>query len=115
MNLEHFKQDGKTGFKRNCKIVIPAIYESASYFHEGYAVVRLNGFSGVINSKGDMIIPNRYDDITHLFGKYFCVRINAEDNWNCGIIDIEGNSIVEPSFSLFNIKINNIFYAIKQH
>lgn len=113
MNLEHFKQDGKTGFKRNCKIVIPAIYESASYFHEGYAVVRLNGFSGVINSKGDMIIPNRYDDITHLFGKYFCVRINAEDNWNCGIIDIEGNSIVEPSFKLIQHKDKQYFLCYK--
>ena len=113
MNLEHFKQYGKTGFKRNCKIVIPAIYESASYFHEGYAVVRLNGFSGVINSKGDMIIPNRYDDITHLFGKYFCVRINAEDNWNCGIIDIEGNSIVEPSFKLIQHKDKQYFLCYK--
>lgn len=113
MNLESFKQKGKTGFKNGCKIVLPAIYESASYFHGGYAVVRLNGFSGVIDTEGNFAIPNRYDDITHLFGKYFCVRINAGDNWNCGIIDIEGNSVIEPSFKVIHHKDERYFLCYK--
>lgn len=66
MDLESFEQEGKVGFKSDCKIIVPAIYESASYFHNGYAVVRLNGLSGVIDSQGKMIIPNEYNDIIHL-------------------------------------------------
>lgn len=113
MNLKIFKQEGKTGFKSGCKIVIPAIYESASYFHDGYAIVRLNGFSGVINSNGEMVITNQYDDITHLFGKYFCIRINAGNDWNCGVIDIEGNSIIEPSFKVIQHKDERYFLCYK--
>lgn len=113
MNLESFEQEGKVGFKRDCKIVVPAIYESASYFHDGYAVVRLNGFSGVINSQGKMIIPNQYDDITHLFGKYFCVRINEGYDWNCGVIDIDGKSIIEPSFKVIQHKEQQYFLCYK--
>lgn len=113
MNLESFEQEGKTGFKSGCKIVLPAIYESASYFHDGYAVVRLNGFSGIINSKGETVIPNQYDDITRLFGKYFCVRINAGNDWNCGIIDIEDKSIVEPSFKVIQHKDERYFLCYK--
>lgn len=113
MNLESFEQEGKVGFKSDCKIVVPAIYESASYFHDGYAVVRLNGFSGVIDSQGKMIIPNQYDDITHLFGKYFCVRINEGDDWNCGVIDIDGKSIVEPSFKVIQHKEQQYFLCYK--
>lgn len=116
MKLEQFEQEGKVGFKDDCKIIIPAIYESASYFHDGHAVVRLNGLSGVIDYKGKMVIPNQYDDITHLFEKYFCARINVGADWNCGIIDIDGKSIIEPSYiRLFVAKTSGISYAIKPH
>lgn len=98
MFLEIFTQKGKVGFKNGSKIKLPAIYESASYFHDGYAVVRLNEFSGVIDTEGNFVIPNRYSDVTYLFGDYYCIRINIGDDWNCGVIDIEGNTIIEPSF-----------------
>lgn len=113
MKLEQFEQEGKVGFKDDCKIIIPAIYESASYFHDGHAVVRLNGLSGVIDSKGKIVIPNQYDDITHLFEKYFCVRINVGADWNCGIIDIYGNSIIEPSYKVIRGKDKRYFLCYK--
>ena len=47
MKLEQFEQEGKVGFKDDCKIIIPAIYESASYFHDGHAVVRFLSFASV--------------------------------------------------------------------
>lgn len=113
MKLKQFEQEGKVGFKDDCKIIIPAIYESASYFHDGHAVVRLNGLSGVIDSKGEMVIPNQYDDITHLFEKYFCVRINVRADWKCGIIDIDGNSIIEPSYKVIRGKDKRYFLCYK--
>ncbi|MDN0080897.1 WG repeat-containing protein [Bacteroides gallinaceum] len=113
MKLEPFEQEGKVGFKDDCKIIIPAIYESASYFHDGHAVVRLNGLSGVIDSKGKIVIPNQYDDITHLFEKYFCIRINVGADWNCGIIDIDGNSIIEPSYKVICGKDKRYFLCYK--
>lgn len=113
MRLEQFEQEGKVGFKDGCKIIIPAIYESASYFHDGYAVVRLNGLSGVIDSKGEMVIPNQYDDITHLFEKYFCVRINVGVDWNCGIIDTDGNNIINPSYKVIRGKDKRYFLCYK--
>lgn len=113
MKLEQFEQEGKVGFKDDCKIIIPAIYESASYFHDGHAVVRLNGLSGVIDSKGKMVIPNQYDDITHLFEKYFCARINVGADWNCGIIDIDGKSIIEPSYKVIRGKDKRYFLCYK--
>ena len=68
------------GFKNGGKIKLPAIYESASYFHDGYAVVRLNDFLGVIDTEGNFVIPNRYSDVTYLFGDYYCIRINILQN-----------------------------------
>ena len=51
----------KRGFKNPLTgaVIIVPIYDSASDFSEGLAVVELNGDYGYINKKGEVIIPFR--------------------------------------------------------
>lgn len=44
-------------------MLIPFIYDSVSCFCGGLAVVRDNGKSGVIDMKGNLVIPFIYDSI----------------------------------------------------
>lgn len=96
MDLSTFQSNGKYGYKDGFTIVIPAQYEAASSFHEGYAIAVHNNLFGIIDAKGDFIIENKYDDLYHLFSNYYAARINTgKDEWKCGVIDTN-NKIVIP-------------------
>lgn len=61
-----FKQNGKYGYYNipDRRIVIPAVYGYPLYFNEkGYAVTWKDYKAGVINQKGETVIPFIYDEI----------------------------------------------------
>lgn len=98
MYIETFRQNGKYGFKDGWRIVLPAVYEAAASFSDGFAVVVLNNKFGIINESGEFVVENRYDDIRHLFDKYYSARINNGKDWTCGVIDRDGNIIIDFSY-----------------
>lgn len=115
MDPTYFAIGGKYGFKDGYKIVIPPQYEAAGSFHNGLAIVMLNRKFGAINSKGDFVIPNRYDDLRHLYGTYFAARINiTQDEWKCGIIDIDNNIIVQFVYKCIESRDDSFFLCYKE-
>jgi hypothetical protein len=61
-----YTKPGRKGigyFNRNNTWVIKPIYESGTSFSNGFAVIKLNGKSGVIDSTGKTIIPVEFDNI----------------------------------------------------
>lgn len=54
-------QNGKAGYKLDDKWVISPIYEYGSDFKNGFAMVRLNGKFGFIDTSGNIVVKTIYD------------------------------------------------------
>jgi len=80
------KVSSKYGYiDRDGQLQIPHIYDSASSFCDGLAIVRKQGKSGMINVNKEEIIPLEYESIGQINGLY-------------GLIDMDGNIILEPRY-----------------
>lgn len=100
---------GKRGFinAQNGKIVIDAEknnYHKAWIFSEGLAAVMKDGKVGFINTENEVVIPFQYDysdecrmwDWGYLYHNGYCIMTNK--NGDLGLIDKNGNWVVEPSY-----------------
>ena len=57
------KKDGKWGFiNQKGEQIIPFLYDDASYFTEGLALVKKGDKYGYINDKNETVLPFIYDD-----------------------------------------------------
>lgn len=76
----------------NGKIIIEPIYDEISgYFINGFMRVRNNGKAGIVNEKGEVVIPIKYDNVLDYKNGMF----TAEKNNKWGIIDTK-NKIIIP-------------------
>ncbi len=89
----------------NGDVLIPAIY--TSFKREGtaaYMVADINDKIGLIDLKGNEIIPTKYDGIKKLNDNLYEVNIktvstdpNEGTNWVYGLHDMKGNMLYPPS------------------
>nr|WP_243154792.1 WG repeat-containing protein [Clostridium thermarum] len=76
--------------------IIKPIYDYATYFQtNGLAIVNLNNHSGIIDAKGDYVIPPKYDSIAE-FSEGRSVII---DNGEFKVIDESGNIITSKGYN----------------
>ncbi|MCK4552254.1 MAG: WG repeat-containing protein [Tenericutes bacterium] len=74
--------------------MLPFIYEWASYFNNGYAVVTVDGLDGVIDHEGNYQIESKYTSIRPICdSKYFVVSEDDDRSQNI-LLDISGNVLV---------------------
>jgi len=81
---------------REGNIKIPAIYDAASGFHDGFAAVKLNNKWGFIDTKGNTTIPFAYDSADSFTDGLALVQVNGK----YGSIDIEGNTVIAAIYDL---------------
>ena len=72
-------------------------YDFARPFHEGFALVGLNGKFGFIDEKGRTVIPLRYDYVTDFSGGLADVGVDGK----YGFVDQSGREIVAPVYDQF--------------
>ena len=77
------------------QIVIPNIYpERLGPFKNGFTVVGIRGERGVINKEGKIIIPLKYDNISHFDNGL----AKAEKNGKFGLINEKGDEIISLKY-----------------
>lgn len=91
--LARFEINDKSGFlDKHGKVVVPAIYDLAMFFHNGYACVgnKIDGEMkyGCINTDGILVIPLIYDQ-TFSFNDGIALVVK---DGKAGLIDVFGNS-----------------------
>jgi len=89
-----YKLNGKYGFlNKKGQVVVPAKYEYATDFHNGYASVQMNVDGtmkwGCINHDGVEVVPCIYDNRTVIENGIALVSLGGK----IGLIDVYGNSI----------------------
>lgn len=113
VNNEHL--GGSFGYiDKKGKVVIPFQHESAGDFKHDFAKVRALGGNGkgLINRKGELVIPLLYDEIMPLTKD----RILIQTSKGFGLIDEKGKEILPTSFAdiIFDA-IGNCFIAAKEY
>lgn len=76
-------------------IINPKFDEISGYFQNGYMRVRNNGKTGIINEKGEIIIPIEYDDISDFEnGLFLANKANKS-----GMINSKNQVIIQFAYS----------------
>ena len=94
--LERFELGWKKGYKdENGNVIIEAIYDDGPSYIDKFAIVAKDKFCGVINERGETIIPFVYEEIYHLFDNLYAVRKGRIiGDWRFGVIDIHDDIII---------------------
>lgn len=73
----------------------------SDHFHEGTCVVRNNGKRGVIDMKGNEIIPCEHSHLSACSDGMFLYGATAEDGWSTvyGFLDKKGNVVVKAEYN----------------
>lgn len=91
---------GKYGFiDTNGNEIVAPVYDYASDFREGIAVVCKDGKWGAIDENGDVVVPIIYTDISFPSNGLLCV-CNDEGKW--GYVDYTGKVVADFKFDLCN-------------
>lgn len=100
----------KWGFIKgsNCEEITPFKFDDADFFGCGLAPVKLNGYWGAVNKKGNLIIKNKFKEL-ETFHDSLASFCDSNKNW--GIIDTQGNIIVKPKYQFINPYHANIAFA----
>lgn len=102
--LYTIEKDGKYGAINNkFTIVIKPSYDEIRGFRKGYTVAKLHQKYGVLNTKGERVIPFQYEDLYHTnLPKVFVF----EKDQKYGLITVSGKEILPPNYG-FSIAIVN--------
>lgn len=88
-------EDAKFGFAdANGKVVINTQYDMVSSFHDGLAMIQVNGKRGYINLSGKTIVTPRYDEAGD-FSEGYAV-VSRDYRW--GYINVVGKEVIPLQF-----------------
>jgi hypothetical protein len=90
---------------QDARIVIPAIYECADKFINGYACVQMNGRWGVINKHGNTVVPFLYETISQIDKSRFIVSQKGM----YGVVDTNNNVLVSASYPYLSYLFDDLF------
>lgn len=89
------KSTKKYGFvNKSDEWVVPATYDDADKFKEGYAKIYTDKKEGLINEKGNVVIAPQFDDIEKFKSGIAVVK----DSKKYGFINTEGKILCEPKY-----------------
>lgn len=82
-NLYHVSKHGENGWRsgyvnKDGKLIVDYIYSSGRYFKDGFAVVYNNNRQGLINSKGDLVLPVQYIQVDQLPGGLVSATVHPD-------------------------------------
>ncbi len=90
-----FYQNYKAGFKdKTGKIIVPALYESASEFKNGFAIVSIGNKKGFINQQGKIAVEMQFADVSLFENGLAAAKINGK----YGYINTNGSWEIEPKY-----------------
>lgn len=102
-------KDGRYGYlDENYKEIIPLIYDSANFFRDGIAAVKLKGKWGAINPEGELVIPITYERGFGFRGNKAVVLLNGKE----GIIDRENKVLVDFKYDEIRYSMEGGFHSV---
>jgi hypothetical protein len=105
-----FKEGGKYGLiSIDGTELLPAKYDAVyNFWDNDLAAIKLNGFLGLINTKGDVLIAPRYQSLDLLDNGVFISKLNNK----AGLLNASGQELIAPKFDEI-LPIDNGFYPTR--
>ncbi|PWI30550.1 hypothetical protein DI383_03610 [Flavobacteriaceae bacterium LYZ1037] len=97
-------------YRRKNNIIIPFEYKLIRNFHEGLAVVKVEGKLAFINIKNEIVIKPKFK-YYYSSGFYEGLSLVRSDEGKFGYIDKQGNIIIETIYD-YATKFNNGFSVV---
>jgi len=97
------------GLNYNGEMIIPAVYQSMSFFKEGLAVVEKNGRFGYVDKGNKLVIPYNFDEALSFENGSAIVGI--DDKY--GVIDRNGKHILPVIYDEIGVFQEGLIYALK--
>ncbi len=92
------------------KLVLEPVYDAIGEFKRfGYATMQRNGSVGLLNSRGQEIIPSRYEDLKVLDSLLIAVM----DSGGWQVINLRGEVILPKGYERVNV-LNNKYIAFRK-
>lgn len=124
--IQDFSSNKYGYINENKDLVIEKKYDWAGTFYSDYAVVELNGKTGLINKNGEIVIPLIHDNVQHIYdvkdksakytsnyGDYSSIYFEVTDNGKSGVFNFKNQEII-PNVAFGNIKIvGNKYFEVK--
>ncbi len=88
-DLFAIEQDGRCGWWKDGKIVIPCVFEDTKDFKEGVGWYKLMGLWGLMDKTGESLIPPKYQEAEDF--KDGKAKVKLDGKWV--VIDRQGNEI----------------------
>ena len=82
--------------RKTKKQVISSYFDEAKLFYQGVAIIKINDLFGLINTKGDFLLPPVYNEITEVNNGVLGFR--KGDNYGC--ITVDGKFITSNKYKL---------------
>lgn len=103
------KYGGKYGYvNQKGLFMIPAKYDDARHFRQGFAAVEIGGKWGFINTLGQIVVPMRYTTVMDFNRGYAIVRMG--DKW--GAVNTKGELEIPCEYNrpedLLDLKVINL-------
>ena len=93
--MKGYSVSKKTIVDENGKIDLSS-YDYVDAFHNGYAIVKKNMLYGIIDIKGNLVVPLKYDEINKFNNGLAKVKLNEK----YGFIDKNGNEVISLKYML---------------
>ncbi len=97
----------KGAINKECKMIIPFIYDDLSNFSNGYSIFKKGEKSGIIDSKGNVIFEKENIDLS--FGKYGNLNTRIDDGvllfvdnkytYKYGVMTVNGEVLIKPTYA----------------
>lgn len=101
--------------------ILPPIFSRLDYIEKGVYKFKINDLYGLVNSNGDIILPNKYNGIGKFENDMACVQIIVPHDNRCdnkkryGYVDFQGNEVLSPSYEFIGKRNNNFSVVMKNN
>ncbi|QFQ12069.1 WG repeat-containing protein [Pseudoprevotella muciniphila] len=101
--------------------ILPPIFSKLELLDNGLYKFCINNLWGLVNSDGNIIIPNKYNDIKKIEENLIRIQINKpnkdrkDENRIYGLVDYQGNEILSPNYEFIGKVHNNISVVRKNN
>lgn len=96
---EIYYKDGDIDYvKQADKLRRTAGFENVQEFRGGYAIVRNGKKYGVVDVKGTVICPVKYDAIESNYSEHYPDLCQVRLNGKLGLVDKDGKEVVQPLY-----------------
>lgn len=90
--------------------ILPPIFSRLDHIENELYKFKINDLYGLVTSKGNIILQNKYNGIGKFEDNLACVQVNALSKKLYGYIDSSGNEILPPSYEFIGKR--NHKYAV---